>query len=133
MQDEIVKIDMAAQLDGKKIAFFAAPEGTEQAELTVPWERLKQAGAEVELVSLQPGRIQRFDHVDRADTFPVDKTGAEADPWDYDGLVLPGGVANPDLARTKPEAVRFVRTFFEQGSPWRPSATRRGCSSRRTW
>ena len=58
-----------------------------------------------------------FDHVDRADTFPADKTVAEADPWDYDGLVLPGGVANPDLARTKPEAVRFVRTFFEKGKP----------------
>jgi protease I len=108
---------MAGDLRGKRIAFFAAPEGTEQVELTVPWDRIKQAGANVELISLEPGEIQMFKHLDKADKFRVDKTVKDADPTDYDGLVLPGGVANPDYARTKPDAVRFVREFFEQGKP----------------
>jgi protease I len=108
---------MAADLSGKRIAFFASPEGTEQVELTTPWERIKEAGANVELVSLEDGEIQMFKHLDKGDTFPVDRTVAAADPSDYDGLVLPGGVANPDFARTKPEAVAFVRAFFDQHKP----------------
>lgn len=108
---------MAEDLTGKRIAFLAAPEGTEAVELTTPWERVKAAGASVELISLERGEIQLFEHLDKGDTFPVDKTVDEADASNYDGLVLPGGVANPDLLRTKPEAVDFVRDFFDQGKP----------------
>jgi protease I len=108
---------MATSLTGKTIAFFAAPEGVEQAELTVPWDRLRQAGARVEMVSLKPGKVQMFQHLDKADTHPIDKVVTEAEPARYDGLVLPGGVANPDMARMSPEAVDFVRSFFEAGKP----------------
>ncbi|MGZ4108757.1 MAG: type 1 glutamine amidotransferase domain-containing protein [Actinomycetota bacterium] len=108
---------MAGRLEGKRIAFFASPEGTEQVELTVPWERLTEAGAELELVSFRPGEIQMFNHLDKGDTWPVDETVPEATVDDYDGLVLPGGVANPDMARTVPEAVAFVRSFFDRGKP----------------
>ena len=71
----------------------------------------------MELISIEPGKIQGFNHLDKGDTFPVDRTAAEADPDDYDGLVLPGGVANPDFLRTNPDVVRFVRSFFEAGKP----------------
>src|SRR2546425_5522614 len=108
---------MAGQLSGKSIAFFAANEGVEQVELTTPWERLREAGATVEMVSLEKGEIQMMNHLDKADTFPVDRVVREAEPARYDGLVLPGGVANPDLARTKPEAVAFVKAFFDTGKP----------------
>jgi protease I len=108
---------MAGPLEGTRIAFFAAPEGTEQVELTVPWERISQAGARVELVSLEPGTIQMMNHLDKGDTRPVDRTADEATADDYDGLVLPGGVANPDMARMSPAAVRFVRGFFDRGKP----------------
>lgn len=108
---------MANELQGKKIAFLAAPEGTEQVELTEPWKAVKEAGATPELVSTEHGEIQAFNHLDKGDTFPVDKTVSEADASGYDGLVLPGGVANPDFLRTQPEAVRFAREFFEAGKP----------------
>jgi protease I len=108
---------MAGALDGKRIAFLAAPEGTEQVELTVPWDRITEAGARAELVSLEPGEIQMMRHLDRGDTMPVDRTADDVTPDDYDGLVLPGGVANPDLARMSPSAVRFVRGFFDRGKP----------------
>jgi protease I len=108
---------MAGPLSGRSIAFFAANEGVEQVELTVPWERLREAGATVEMVSLERGEIQMMNHLDKADTFPVDRVVKEAEPARYDGLVLPGGVANPDLARTKPEAVAFVKAFFDTGKP----------------
>jgi protease I len=114
---EVEEVPMAGQLSGKTIAFFAANEGVEQVELTVPWERLREAGATVEMVSLEPGRIQMVNHLKFADTFPVDKTVRQAEPARYDGLVLPGGVANPDLARMKPEAVAFVKAFFDTGKP----------------
>ncbi len=104
-------------LHGKKVAFLAAPEGTEQVELVQPWDAVKNAGAEVELVSTDSGEIQAFNHLDKADTFPVDKTASEASASDYDGLVLPGGVANPDFLRMDEDAVRFVREFFEQAKP----------------
>jgi protease I len=108
---------MSGKLEGKKIAFFASPEGTEEVELTKPWEAVKQAGASVELVSLEDGEIQLFKHLDKSRTFPVDRVLGSVKPEEYDGLVLPGGVANPDFARQKPEAVRFVRAFFEQNKP----------------
>jgi protease I len=108
---------MAGQLSGKTIAFFAANEGVEQVELTVPWERMQQAGAGVEMVSIRGEEIQMFNHLDRGGTFPVDRVVSEADAAAYDGLVLPGGVANPDFARMQKEAVRFVRSFFDLGKP----------------
>jgi protease I len=110
--------DMASdKLQGKRIAFLVAPEGTEQVELTEPWKAVEDAGGSPELVSTDSGQIQAFNHLDRADTFPVDRTVAEADASDYDGLVLPGGVANPDFLRTDEDAVGFVRSFFEQAKP----------------
>jgi len=108
---------MAGKLEGKRIAFLAATEGTEQVELTEPWEALAAEGATPELISTEPGEIQAFNHLDRADSFTVSKTVAEAAASDYDGLVLPGGVANPDFLRQDPDAVAFARAFFEQAKP----------------
>jgi protease I len=107
---------MSEELKGKRIAFLAA-DGVEQVELTEPWKAVEQAGAEPELLSIQEGKIQGFKHLDKAATFEVDKLVSEADPTDYDGLVLPGGVANPDFLRTDENAVRFIKRFFEQGKP----------------
>ena len=105
------------KLDGKRIAFLVAPEGVEQVELTEPWKAVEDEGATPELVSTDSGSIQAFNHLDKADTFDVDKTVADADVSDYDGLVLPGGVANPDFLRTDEDAVAFARGFFEQSKP----------------
>jgi protease I len=107
---------MANQLEGKTIAFLAA-EGVEQVELTEPWKAVEQAGGKPELISVEDGEVQAFNHLDKGDTFPVDRTAADADASDYDGLVLPGGVANPDFLRTDEDAVSFVRAFFEQSKP----------------
>jgi protease I len=107
---------MSDELKGKKVAFLAA-EGVEQVELTEPWKAVEQAGGTPELISVEEGQVQAFNHLDKADTFPVDKAAAEADASDYDGLVLPGGVANPDFLRTDDDAVSFVRAFFEQAKP----------------
>jgi protease I len=107
---------MADELKGKKVAFLAA-DMFEEVELTGPWQALEEAGAELELVSLQEGEIQGFDHYDKAGSFKVDKTVEEASANDYDGLVLPGGVGNPDNLRQDENAVQFVRDFFEQGKP----------------
>lgn len=108
---------MANELQGKRIAFLVAPEGTEQVELTKPWEAMKNTGAKPELISTKDGEIQAFNHLDKGDTFPVDKAVSQANPEDYDALVLPGGVANPDQLRTHPEAVEFARAFFEAAKP----------------
>jgi protease I len=107
---------MANELQGRKIAFLAT-DGVEQVELTEPLKAMKEAGAEAHLISIKPGQIQGFNHLDKGDTFPVDKTASEVSASDYDALVLPGGVANPDELRTNKDAVRFVREFFEQGKP----------------
>src|SRR4051794_15602990 len=107
---------MATELKGKTIAFLAA-EGVEQVELTEPWKAVEAAGGKPELISVEDGAVQAFIHLDKADTFKVDKTVAEARADDYDGLVLPGGVANPDFLRTDEDAVSFVRDFFEQAKP----------------
>ncbi|TMR93107.1 type 1 glutamine amidotransferase domain-containing protein [Nonomuraea basaltis] len=104
-------------MNGKTIAFLVAPEGVEQVELTEPWKAVKQAGGTPRLVSTEPGQIQAFHHLDKADTFAVDDTVDAADPTAFDGLVLPGGVANPDRLRTVPQAVRFIRAFFDAGKP----------------
>jgi protease I len=108
---------MAGKLQGKRIAFLVAPEGTEQVELTDPWKAVKDEGGTPELISTDDGEIQAFNHLDKADTFPVDRTVADAEPSDYDGLVLPGGVANPDFLRMDEQAIGFVRAFFEEAKP----------------
>lgn len=108
---------MAGLLTGSKVAFLVAPLGTEQVELTQPWEAVAAAGGQPELVSTANGTIQAFDHLDRADTFNVDRTVADAQATDYVGLVLPGGVANPDFLRTDPLAVRFIADFFRAELP----------------
>src|SRR5919204_2307407 len=107
---------MGEQLKGKKIAFLGA-EMFGEVELAEPWQALEQAGAELELVSLEDGEVQGFNHYDKAGSYKVDKTVEEASASDYDGLVLPGGVGNPDNLRQDENAVHFVRDFFEQGKP----------------
>lgn len=104
-------------LQGKTIAFLCAPEGTEQIELTEPWEAVEQAGGTPRLVSTQSGRLQAFNHLDKADTFPVDVEVKDAKVDDYVGLVLPGGVANPDHLRMSSDAVKFARAFVDRGKP----------------
>ncbi len=107
---------MTNKLSEKKIAFLAT-DGFEQVELTKPWDAIKNAGAEIELISLEIGEIQGFNHTDKGDKFKVDKTLDEVSASDYDGLVLPGGLHNPDTLRTKEKAVQFVKDFFEQKKP----------------
>lgn len=102
---------MAGELQGKTIAFLAT-DGVEQIEYTEPRKAVEQAGGTAHLVSLEAGEIQGFNHLDKGDTFSVDHTASEADASRYDGLVLPGGVANPDFLRTDPQAVAFARSFF---------------------
>lgn len=107
---------MAQKLTGKRIAFLAT-DGVEQSELEQPWHELEKAGAKVELLSVHKGAIQAVRHMDKGDTFEVDGLVSDADASDYDGLVLPGGVANPDTLRANDKAVQFVRQFFEQSKP----------------
>ena len=107
---------MGNELQGRTIAFLAA-DGVEQVELTEPLKAAKEVGATTHLISITPDQIQGFKHFDKGDTFPVDKTAADVSASDYDALVLPGGVANPDQLRMNTDAVRFVREFFEQGKP----------------
>jgi protease I len=107
---------MGQTLEGKRIAFLAA-DGVEQVELTEPWKKVEGEGGTPELVSLESGEIQGFEKLDKGDTFKVDKPVGEARESDYDGLVLPGGVANPDFLRADEDAVSFVRSFFEAGKP----------------
>jgi protease I len=104
------------KLDGKKIAFIAA-DGVEQIELTEPWKAVEQEGGQPELISIESGEIQGFNHLDKGDTFKVDKSIGEVSPDDYDNVVLPGGVANPDFLRGNEKVVSFVRDFFEKGKP----------------
>ena len=108
---------MSHSLKGKKVAILVANEGIEQVELTEPRKALEEAGATVELLAPETGEAQAFNHLDKADSFPVDRAVGDADAADYDALMLPGGVANPDNLRTHPEAVAFVRAFFDAGKP----------------
>jgi protease I len=108
---------MSDRLQDKKIAFLMANEGVEQVELTEPLEAVREAGADAELLAPEAGEIQAFNHLDKGDTFNADRAVGDADASEFDGLVLPGGVANPDQLRTKPEALEFVRGFFEAGKP----------------
>jgi len=105
-----------ADLNGKRVAFLAT-DMVEQVELTEPWKAVEEAGASVDLVSLEEGEIQGFNHYDKADKFPVDRTVEDASTEDYDALVLPGGVGNPDTLRMNENAVRFVKSFFDAEKP----------------
>jgi protease I len=107
---------MADNLNGKRIAFIAT-EGVEQVELTEPWKAVEQAGGKPELLSIEPGEVQAWKHFDKGDTFPVDRTTEEAHSDEYDALVLPGGVANPDQLRTDENVIQFIREFFNSGKP----------------
>jgi protease I len=107
---------MGKELEGKRIAFLAA-DMVEQVELVEPWRAVEEAGGKPELVSLKPGEIKGFDHFDPARSFEVDRTVEEAHADDYDGLVVPGGVGNPDQLRMDENAVRFVRDFWDAGKP----------------
>jgi deglycase len=108
---------MADELKGKRIAFLVSNEGVEQVELTEPRKAVEEAGAEVDVIATEDGEIQAVDHLDKADTFEPDKTTKDAKADDYDGVVMPGGVANPDNLRTDKDAVRFLREFFAAGKP----------------
>jgi protease I len=107
---------MAAKLEGKRVAFLLT-EGAEQVEVTEPLKAVRDAGADVDIISLQKGEIQMFNHLDKADTIEAQHAVSDADPSDYNALVVPGGVANPDALRTDEDAVSFVRGFFEQDKP----------------
>lgn len=107
---------MSDQLHGKRIAFLTANEGVEQVELTESLEAVLGAGGEADLLAPERGEVQAFNHLDKGDTFQAIEVGA-AEAADYDGLLLPGGVANPDQLRTSSDAVAFVRAFFEAGKP----------------
>jgi protease I len=107
---------MAGELKGKKVAILAT-DGVEQVELIEPRKALEEAGAEIELVSLEAGDFQGFDHLDKGEKFTADKAVADVSADDYDALVLPGGVANPDFLRADEDAVAFVRGFAEAKKP----------------
>ena len=107
---------MGNSLNGKKIAFLAT-EGVEQIELTRPWQDLKEAGATLHLVSTEAEDVQGFNHLTAADTFKVDRITQEVLANDYDALVLPGGVANPDTLRLDKHAIAFITAFFTAGKP----------------
>ena len=105
-----------SDLNDKKVAILVA-DMFEQVELVEPRKALEEAGATTEIVSLEEGKVQGFDHYDKADAFPVARTVEEASVDDYDALLLPGGVGNPDNLRQDENAVAFVRGFFDQGKP----------------
>ncbi|HWM23475.1 MAG TPA: type 1 glutamine amidotransferase domain-containing protein [Chthoniobacterales bacterium] len=107
---------MADKLSGKKVAILAA-DGFEEVELTKPRAALDEAGAKTTVISLKPGKIQGMNHADKGETVPVDQTLNEAKPDDFDALMIPGGLMNPDSLRASEEALEFVRHFFREGKP----------------
>ena len=106
-----------AVLTDRRVAFLTANEGVERVELTTPWEAVEDAGAEPVLISVRPGEVRTMDHLDQAGERKVDRTVADSSVDDFDALVLPGGVANPDALRTDQDAVAFVRDFVASGKP----------------
>ena len=108
---------MTSELDGIRVAFLVANEGIEQVELTEPWQAVLEANGRPELIAPKTGSAQAMKHLDKADTFPVDRTTAEVEATEYDALVLPGGVANPDQLRTDRPAVAFTKAMFASGKP----------------
>jgi len=107
---------MARKLDGKKVAILVA-DGFEKVEMTKPREALDEAGAETKIVSLKPGKIQGMNHADKGDKFDVDLTLDEARPEEFDALLIPGGLMNPDALRSNDDALEFTRHFFREGKP----------------
>jgi protease I len=107
---------MADKLSGKKVAILAA-DGFEEVELTKPRKALEDAGAKTSVVSIKSGKIQGMNHADKGETVAVDLTLAEAKPQEFDALLIPGGLMNPDTLRSTDEALEFVRHFFRQGKP----------------
>ena len=107
---------MTTSIPGKRVAFLAT-DGVEEVEYTEPRKAVEAAGGTAELVSISDGEIQAVNHLDKAGKYRVDKTVQDVDPGDYDALVLPGGVANPDFLRMDADAVRFVRDFVTTGKP----------------
>ena len=107
---------MAQRLDGKKVAILVT-DGFEQVEMTKPREALDEAGAETKIVSLKPGKIQGMHHADKGDKFDVDLTLDEARPEEFDALMIPGGLMNPDSLRSNVAALEFTRHFFREGKP----------------
>ena len=103
-------------LKGKRVAILVA-DGFEQVELTEPRKALDEAGARTQIVSPAKGQVQGWKHFDKAEHFQVDVPMDSANATDFDALLLPGGVANPDQLRTNPKAVAFVRAFFDSGKP----------------
>ena len=107
---------MTASIQGKRVAFLAT-DGVEEVEYTEPRKAVEAAGGTAELISIKAGEIQAVNHMDKAGTYPVERQADEAAAADYDALVLPGGVANPDFLRADADAVRFVREFVNSGKP----------------
>ena len=107
---------MAGRLDGKKVAILVA-DVFEQVEMTKPREALDEAGAETKIVSLKPGKIQGMHHADKGDKFDVDLTLDEARPEQFDTLLIPGGLMNPDSLRSNDDALEFTRHFFRERKP----------------
>ena len=107
---------MARKLDGKKVAILVT-DGFEQVEMTKPREALHEAGAETKIVSLKSGKIQGMHHADKGDKFDVDLTLDEARPEEFDALLIPGGLMNPDALRSNDDALEFTRHFFREGKP----------------
>jgi protease I len=107
---------MAGKLDGKKVAILVT-DGFEQVEMTKPRQALDEAGAETKIVSLKSGKIQGMNHADKGDKFDVDLTLDEARPEEFDALLIPGGLMNPDALRSNDDALEFTRHFFREGKP----------------
>ena len=107
---------MARKLDGKKVAILVA-DGFEQVEMTKPREALDEAGAQTKIVSLKSGKIQGMNHAEKGDKFDVDLTVDQARPEEFDALMIPGGLYNPDAMRTNQKALEFARHFFREGKP----------------
>ena len=107
---------MARKLDGKKVAILVT-DGFEQVEMTKPREALDEAGAETKIVSLKSGKIHGMHHADKGDKFDVDLTLDEARPEEFDALLIPGGLMNPDALRSNDDALEFTRHFFREGKP----------------
>jgi protease I len=108
---------MASNLRGMRIAFLVANEGIEQVELVTPWKAVQEAGGRPLLIAPNPGEAQTMNHLDKAETYPVDFTTKEVDAGEYDGVILPGGVANPDQLRLDGPAIEFIRAMFTTGKP----------------
>ena len=110
-------IPMADELKGKRIAFLMSNEGVEQVEYFEPRKAVEEAGAEVEVIATEAGEVQGVEHLDKAETWQAERSTQDAKADDYDGVVMPGGVANPDNLRMDKDAVRFLREFFAAGKP----------------